>query len=47
VESAALLYLIGTKVDWVEDLMGSRFGFETPNAGAECGCGVSFTPVTQ
>lgn len=44
VEAEALLYVIGTRVDWVEDMMGSRFVFENPNAGAECGCGVSFTP---
>jgi iron-sulfur cluster assembly accessory protein len=39
----SLLYLLGTKIDWKEDYMGSRFIFENPNASAKCGCGTTFS----
>ncbi len=32
----------GTTIDFVEDLEGSRFVFNNPNAKATCGCGKSF-----
>ena len=40
----SLFYLLGTKIDWQEDVMGSKFSFDNPVAQASCGCGVSFTP---
>jgi iron-sulfur cluster assembly protein len=40
----SLLYLLGTEIDWTQDLMGSRFTFKNPMAGASCGCGTSFSP---
>ena len=39
----SLLYLLGTKIDWKEDYMGSRFIFENPNASAKCGCCTTFS----
>ena len=39
----SLLYLFGTTIDWTEDIMGSRFTFENPNASAKCGCGTTFS----
>ena len=45
VDKSSLLWLIGTEVDWVEDRMGSRFVFKNPNAEAQCGCGISFSPT--
>jgi iron-sulfur cluster assembly protein len=42
VDSRSLLYLTGTKVDYVESLTGSGFKFENPNAKGSCGCGESF-----
>lgn len=42
VDSRSLLYLTGTKVDYVESLSGSGFKFENPNAKGSCGCGESF-----
>lgn len=38
------LYLLGTEIDWVSDIMGNRFVFNNPLAGTSCGCGSSFTP---
>ena len=35
-------YLNGAKVDFVEDLRGSGFVVDNPNAVSTCGCGHSF-----
>jgi len=35
-------YLMGAEVDYLEDLMGSRFVVRNPNAATTCGCGSSF-----
>lgn len=36
-------YLINSVVDYKEDLQGSRFVVENPNAKTTCGCGSSFS----
>jgi iron-sulfur cluster assembly accessory protein len=43
VDQASLMYLKGTKIDYVESLSGSGFKFENPNVKSTCGCGSSFT----
>lgn len=43
VDSMSLLYLIGSEVDYVEDLIGASFRVNNPNATAGCGCGSSFS----
>ena len=40
----SMLYLLGTSIDWKEDIMGSRFVFENPVAVSTCGCGATFSP---
>ena len=42
IDGMSLLYLIGCEVDYVEDLTGSYFRINNPNASASCGCGNSF-----
>jgi iron-sulfur cluster assembly protein len=42
VDSKSVLYLDGTKVDYIDGLSGSGFKFDNPNAKASCGCGESF-----
>lgn len=42
VDGMSLLYLTGSELDWVEDLTGSYFRMNNPNATAGCGCGSSF-----
>jgi iron-sulfur cluster assembly protein len=42
VDSKSLMYLDGTKVDYVNGANGSGFKFDNPNAKATCGCGESF-----
>ena len=40
----SLMYLIGTEIVWEESPMGGGLTFINPNAGAQCGCGETFTP---
>ena len=42
VDTKSLLYLNGTKVDYVDGQNGSGFKFDNPNAKAACGCGETF-----
>ncbi len=43
VDQASLMYLNGTKIDYVESLEGAGFKFENPNVKSTCGCGSSFS----
>jgi len=43
VDSASVLYLIGSTMDWQEDDFTAGFVFNNPNATGACGCGESFT----
>ena len=42
VDEKSLLYLDGTEIDYVEDVMGAGFRFTNPNSKGTCGCGESF-----
>ncbi len=42
VDEISIDYLRGATVDYVDNLMGSGFKIENPNAVASCGCGSSF-----
>lgn len=43
VDPKSLLYLSGTTLDFVEELMRRGFVFHNPQAARSCGCGSSFT----
>ncbi|MBF7683767.1 iron-sulfur cluster insertion protein ErpA [Acinetobacter sp. B5B] len=43
VDSLSYQYLIGSVVDYIEGLEGSRFVVKNPNATTTCGCGSSFS----
>lgn len=43
VDGGSILYLIGSRMDWVENDFTAGFVFENPNAKGACGCGESFT----
>jgi iron-sulfur cluster assembly protein len=43
IDGGSVLYLVGSKMDWVEDDFAAGFVFENPNAKGACGCGESFT----
>lgn len=38
----SFMWLIGTNIDYIEDIMGSRFDFQNSNIDSKCGCGTSF-----
>ena len=42
-DSLSYPYLYGSTLDFVEDLSGSRFIIQNPNAKTTCGCGESFS----
>lgn len=44
VDAMSMQYLTGAVIDYKEDLSGSRFSIENPNAQTTCGCGSSFNP---
>jgi iron-sulfur cluster assembly protein len=47
IDPKAILFLIGTEMDFVQEKLGTRFVFNNPNQTAACGCGesVSITPA--
>lgn len=42
VDSRALFSLIGSEMDFVDDVLHSEFVFNNPNVKEMCGCGESF-----
>ncbi len=43
IDSLSLVYMGGSEIDFVDNLMGQSFQINNPNAVASCGCGTSFT----
>jgi iron-sulfur cluster assembly protein len=43
IEPKATLFLLGTVMDFEEDMLKSGFTFKNPNQTDECGCGESVT----
>jgi len=43
VDMLSLQYLEGAEIDYKDDLLGSRFLVNNPNATTTCGCGSSFS----
>ena len=41
IDPKAILYLLGTEMDYVEDKFSSGFKFNNPNEVSACGCGES------
>ena len=44
VDSMSMQYMDGANIDYKDDLMGSSFSIDNPNAQTSCGCGSSFSP---
>jgi iron-sulfur cluster assembly protein len=42
IDEMSINYLRGSNIDYVDELMGSGFQINNPNAVAACGCGSSF-----
>jgi iron-sulfur cluster assembly protein len=43
IDPKAIMFLIGTEMDFVREKLGARFVFNNPNQTAACGCGESVT----
>ena len=43
IDSMSYPYLVGSEIDYIEDLSGAQFSVRNPNASATCGCGNSFS----
>ena len=39
IDAKAVLYLLGTEMDYVVDKMSAKFVFNNPNQTSACGCG--------
>jgi iron-sulfur cluster assembly protein len=42
IDEVSIEYMRGASIDYIEDIMGSGFKIDNPNATASCGCGSSF-----
>jgi iron-sulfur cluster assembly protein len=42
IDPKAVLYLVGTELDYVDEKVKSGFVFKNPNEKGRCGCGESF-----
>lgn len=42
IDPKAIMFILGTEMDFVEDKMQSGFVFTNPNEKGRCGCGKSF-----
>ena len=42
IDPAAIIYLIGTEIDYKKEEFSSSFVFNNPNETERCGCGESF-----
>ena len=42
IDSNAIMYLLGTEMDYKTDNFSSQFVFKNPNETERCGCGESF-----
>jgi iron-sulfur cluster insertion protein len=43
VDPVSLPLLLGSEIDFVDELIGAQFKVKNPNAKSSCGCGVSFS----
>ena len=49
IDPKAVLYLLGTEMDYVVDKLAAQFVFRNPNQASACGCGesVNLVPVSK
>jgi iron-sulfur cluster insertion protein len=43
IDAMSMQYLQGAEIDYKEEIMGSQFVINNPNAQTSCGCGSSFS----
>ncbi|KAH6756494.1 Iron-sulfur cluster biosynthesis family protein [Perilla frutescens var. hirtella] len=47
IDPKALMHVIGTEMDFVDDKLRSEFIFVNPNSAGQCGCGESFMTISS
>ncbi|CAH9148795.1 unnamed protein product [Cuscuta epithymum] len=47
IDPKALMNVLGTQMDFIDDKLRSEFIFVNPNATGKCGCGESFMTTTS
>lgn len=47
IDPMAVMYLVGTEMDYVKQNLGETFVFRNPNETGRCGCGESFSVQPQ
>ncbi|KDP43391.1 hypothetical protein JCGZ_26491 [Jatropha curcas] len=47
IDPKALMHVIGTEMDFVDDKLRSEFIFINPNSKGQCGCGESFMTTSS
>jgi len=43
IDPKAIMFLLGSEMDYTSDKLSSRFTFKNPNEKSTCGCGESFS----
>jgi iron-sulfur cluster assembly accessory protein len=43
VDPTSIPFMVGSEIDFVDELIGAQFKISNPNATASCGCGTSFS----
>ena len=43
IDAASVMYIIGTELDYVHEVFGSKFEIKNPNTKSACGCGESIS----
>ena len=43
IDPVSVPFMVGSEIDFVDDLIGASFKIINPNATASCGCGTSFS----
>ncbi|HEY5751756.1 MAG TPA: iron-sulfur cluster assembly accessory protein [Chthoniobacterales bacterium] len=47
IDEASSSFLKGSTIDYCDDLAGTGFRIQNPNATRSCGCGTSFEPASE
>ncbi len=43
IDPMSIIYMAGSEIDFVDNLLGQSFQIKNPNAVASCGCGTCFS----